>query len=156
MQWATLLNASGGPVAPALALNEPFARASRRFTQPRSEGAARARPGVGMGSTYVPVSNATFAQVGTTAAGGTAPYVPAVNPPLFDAVLWGDAHTYTFTPQTPRYSVAAGALDPTPDGEAALQALVAARGYARRAESGGADEPLLDEWERLREAMGGG
>jgi len=146
-QWAALVDARGAPLNRTLALPDPFAPASRLFTQPRTQGAAPAAPGVGMGGTYVPVDSASFNQVGTTAAGGTAPYAPSPNPPVFDSVLWGDAHTYTFSPTTPRYSTAAGALDPAPAGEAALQALVAARGYARRAEGAPQSaEAVLDEW----------
>ena len=83
------------------------------FTRQRVEGTA-AFPGIGMGSTLVPIAPDTYPPGAT-----------------FDASTWHNAYTYAFAPLKPDYTVSQGVIAPSSAEQTALALLTAKRGYRR-------------------------
>ena len=92
---------------------DPFDAKNLLFTRQRVEGTA-AFPGVGMGSTLVPIGPDT--------------YPPGA---AFDAATWHNAYTYAFAPIKPAYTVSGGVIAPSSAEQTALALLTAKRGYRR-------------------------
>ena len=135
LQWATLVKADGTPIARDTVMIDPFAKATRLFTQPRSQGASPSKPGVGMGGTYHAITPNSYDQVGTNAQGGLSRYTPDLSHTSFKVEYWGNNYTYSFNPKIPAYSVNTGTLGPTDEAQDKLVKTIAARGYSRRAEN---------------------
>lgn len=140
LPYATLLNPDGSRHATVLAGLDPFAAAKTLYTQPRTEGVP-GFPGVGMGSTLVPVRGA----------GDAAPSYPATA--VFDPATWHNSYTYTYTPDLADFTVRRGVLEPSLAQQAVIAALIAQRGYrALRADAGNAtaqaaaDALLSEAW----------
>lgn len=170
-RWQPYASLEGAPLRAAAAAQlvgvDPFRPATRVYTQTRTEGTPAA-PGVGMGSTLVPIVGLadadaehppTYPPLARWAMGWGPPgRAPAV-PPWRGAP--GDNYTYRYTPlpvydfsgeaaaaMPPNssdtsypytYSVAAGVIEPTLAQQQALADVVAARGY-RRLRAQGAHE----------------
>jgi len=114
LPYATLFLADGVTRrARVLAGLNPLDPRNLLFTRRRVEGTA-AFPGVGMGSTLVPIAADTYP------AGAT-----------FDASAWHNDFTYEFAPAKPDYTVAQGVIAPSQAQQAALANLKAKRGYRR-------------------------
>ena len=91
----------------------PFDPKNLLFTRQRVEGTP-AFPGVGMGSTLVPIGPDTYPPGAT-----------------FDASTWHNAYTYAFAPLKPDYTVSQGVIAPSSAEQTALALLTAKRGYRR-------------------------
>ena len=144
LQWSTLIDGEGKTILRDTVPLDPFASASRLFTQPRSEGVSPSHPGIGMGGTYHPITPHSYDQVGTNQQGGESKYTPDPSPPqIFDG------STYSFTPAIPAYTVGSGTLGPTDEAQSKLVNTIAARGYSRRNDAI-ADDTLAETWAAAR------